>query len=60
MGSSSSANTETPSDIVVDYNELRRDPLGLVLQQPQTQLTFLLREYTYASETIFEKERGRL
>ena len=60
MGSSSSAAQETPCDILSDYKELRRDQLGLVLQQPQTELTFLLREYTYASEAIFERERGRL
>jgi hypothetical protein len=60
MGSSSSTGQETACDIMADYREVRRDSLGLVLQQPQTDLTFLLREYTYASEAAFEKERGRL
>jgi hypothetical protein len=45
---------------MADYHELRRDHFGVVLQHTQSQLTFLLREYTYASEAAFEKERTRL
>lgn len=60
MGSSSSSQPEIGSDIMSDFRELRRDHLGVVLQHLQSELTFLLREYTFASETAYEKERCRL
>lgn len=34
---------------MTDYRELRRDHFGIVLRHNQSELTFLLREYTYAS-----------
>lgn len=60
MGASSSSQPEIGSDIMSDYRELRRDNMGVVLQHLQSELTFLLREYTFASEAAYDKERGRL
>jgi hypothetical protein len=38
---------------MADYRELRRDHMGVLLQHLQSGLTFLLREYTFASETAY-------
>lgn len=40
-----------------DYREIGRTSAGVHLLNHQTQLTYLLKEYTYASDLQYEQER---
>lgn len=58
MGSSSSQNkVNYDIDIMSDYKEIKRDQHGVHLLHHQSQLTYLLKEYNYASDLQYEQER---
>lgn len=61
MGNSNPTHTNhLDFDLACDYKELKKDPNGTVLLHNQTQVTYLLKEYTYGSDLQFEQERHRL
>lgn len=43
-----------------EYEQVRQDPRGIVLLHKKNQETYLLKEYTYASEALFKNKEKEL
>ncbi len=47
-------------EIGTTYTETKRDARGVVLMHKQTELTYLLKEYTFANELAYHSKVGAL
>ena len=48
------------SDIFSSFDEVKKDNSGTHLKHKETQLTYLLREYTYSNDMEYERHRNKL
>lgn len=60
MGNSSNPQQKLDIDVLAEFKELKKDSQGIMLQHNKNQQTYLLKEFTYASERMYEQERRRL
>ena len=51
---------QSSKDLFSTFIEIKRDQMGTILQHKQTQLQYLLKEYTLTDDNQFESQRSML